>query len=319
MLREMRSAIVYGVGFAALAACGTNELEPIHDPPATDAGVVEAPGPREGGTADTARGDGRAPAIANAACKRGVAANDSPSPAFAPSASLPGVSWWYNWSAQKPGGDARIEFVPMIWGGQSLTQSVPVGSRYLLGFNEPDFKSQSNLTARQAAADWPALEAKARAAAIPVVSPGVNFCGGASSSSQCSDPAVTDPYTYLRDFFAACSGCTVDAIAVHAYDCDLPSLRDYLEGNTATGGALQGFLQFGKPIWITELACDAGHSVADQKAFMQAAVPYLEGSASVFRYAWFNAKNIPNALLTNPDGSLTDLGTTYAGLPAACR
>ena len=51
---------------------------------------------------------------------------------------------------------------------------------------------------------------------------------------------------------------------------------------------------------------------------MQAVVPYLESNPNVFRYAWFNAKNIPNAEIMNADGTLTDLGTTYVGLAQNC-
>jgi hypothetical protein len=318
MSGAMRFAVVFTLGVTALAACGANDLQPIHDPPRSDA-AVEAPDEREAAPQDAApmdaglpRGDG-----GGSLCKRGIASNAGPSAAFAPSSTSQGISWWYNWAAASPGGDARIEFVPMLWGGGSLNESVPGGSRYLLGFNEPNFKTQANLTAAQAAADWPRVEAKA--GGLPIVSPGVNFCGSASDTSQCSDPAVTDPYTYLKDFFAACRGCRVDYIAVHAYDCDLPALRAYLEGNTDAGGTLQGFGQFGKPIWLTEFSCDASRSIADQKAYMQAAVPYLEGQPDVFRYAWFSAKPIPNAELTNSDGTLTDLGMTYVALPARCR
>lgn len=151
------------------------------------------------------------------------------------------------------------------------------------------------------------VEAHATAAGIPLVSPAVNFCGSASDTSQCSDHSVTDPYTYLTDFLAACPGCEVDYIAVHWYNCDLPSLQGYLEGNEDAGGGLVGFVQFGKPIWLTEFACDGSHSVADQTAYMQAAVPYLEANPNIFRYSWFSASPIPNAQLANSDGSLTDL------------
>jgi hypothetical protein len=161
------------------------------------------------------------------------------------------------------------------------------------------------------------LEAKTNG--IPLVSPAVNYCGSSSNSSQCTDPAVTDPYTYLKDFFTDCSGCEVDYVAVHWYNCDLPSLRAYLEGNLDAGGGLQGFVQFKKPIWLTEFSCDGSHSVADQKAYMQVAVPYLESNPNVYRYSWFSAGPIPNAELMNSDGSLTDLGTTYVGLPESCR
>jgi hypothetical protein len=202
----------------------------------------------------------------------------------------------------------------MIWGAKSLAGPIPQSAQFLLGFNEPNFKAQSNLTPQQAATDWPQVEALAKPLSIPLVSPAVNFCGSSNNTAGCSDPTVTDPYTWLKDFFAACSGCQVDAIAVHWYNCDLPSLQGYIEGNNS----LQGFVQFGKPIWLTEFSCDGSHTAADQKTYMQAAIPWLEGNAHVARYAWFDATPIASALLQNADGSLTDLGKTYVALPQNC-
>jgi hypothetical protein len=275
-------------------------------------GPTDGRGPETGAESGGPHGDGGGVSP----CKRGVAANATPSSALAPTPSSPGVSWWYNWSNQGAAPPAGIEFVPMIWGSGSLAGPIPTGSSYLLGFNEPNFKSQSNLTPQQAAADWPRVEALAKATAdIPIVSPAVNFCGSASNPSGCSDPSVTDPYTYLKDFFAACTGCKVDAVAVHWYNCDLPSLQAYIEGND---GGLQGFTQFGKPIWLTEFSCDNSHSVAQQKAYMQAAVPWLESNPHIVRYSWFSATNISNALLMNSDGTLTDLGMTYVSLAQNC-
>jgi hypothetical protein len=203
----------------------------------------------------------------------------------------------------------------MIARAGNLNDKIPTTSKFLLGFNEPDFKAQANLSPTQAAADWPMVQAKATALHIPVVSPGMNFCGSSSNTSLCTTPTITDPYTWLKDFFAACPGCEVDYVAVHWYNCDLPSLKLYIDGVTTT---LQGFLQFGKPIWVTEISCDGSHSVADQTKYMQAAVPYLEGNPNVFRYSWFSASPIPNAELMNSDGSLTALGQTYVSLPGNC-
>jgi len=267
--------------------------------------------------ADGSPVDSTAALDGGAHCKRGIASNMAPSAALAPTASSPGIVWWYNWSNQGSSGSTGIEYVPMIWGSASLNAKIPAGSKYLLGFNEPNFKSQADLTDQQAAADWPQVEAIANG--IPLVSPAVNFCGSSSNTSGCTDPNVTDPYTYLKDFFTDCSGCKVDYIAVHWYNCDLPSLRAYIDGNVDAGGTLQGFTQFKKPIWLTEFCCDTSHSVADQQAYMEAAVPYLEGNPNVFRYSWFSASPIPNAELMNSDGSLTALGTTYAGLAETCR
>ena len=264
---------------------------------ATDA-RIDAP---SDGASD--RGAGGA-AGTSGACKRGIATNTAPGAAFFPS-----VGWWYDWSPRVAGAGSALEFDPMIWGSMDLNATLPALTRYLLGFNEPNFHAQSNLTAQQAAADWPMLEAKATAASAALVSPAVNFCGPATSCNG------TSPYQYLRDFFAACAGCRVDHIAVHWYNCDLPSLVDYLE----PGGSLEGFEQFGKPIWLTEFSCDGTKTAADQEAFMRAAIPYLESNPHVFRYSWFSADPIPNARLVNSDGSPTALGQVYVSLPGGCH
>jgi hypothetical protein len=278
----------------------------ILDAHTTDTGVTDA-------GSDSANGDAASPQ-----CKRGIASNAAPGSVFSPSSAQPGVSWWYNWSPSATGQGAGIEFVPMMWGTADLNSSLPSGSKYVLGFNEPNFTSQSDLTAAQAAADWPSVESAAHAVGALIVSPAVNFCGSSTDTTNCSDPAVTDPYTWLKDFFADCSGCEVDAIAIHWYNCDLPSLTAYIEGNIDAGGGLQGFVQFGRPIWLTEFSCDGSQTEAEQKAYMQAAVPYLESNPHIFRYSWFSAGSIPNAELANSDGTLNDLGMTYVGLPQSC-
>jgi len=317
---------------ALLGGCGSNDPTP-NDSPSTDGGGVsdaggatDAHGSSDAATADGGHADagttprdsgtttGDAGVQPSTTCKRGIASNVAPSTGFAHTSTSPGIVWWYNWSTTPATVPATIEFDPMIWGSGSLSSTLPSGSPFVLGFNEPNFSAQSNLTPQQAAADWPTVEANARAIGAKIVSPAVNFCGSASDTSGCSDPSVTDPYTYLRDFFAACPGCEVDAIAIHWYNCDLPSLQGYIDGNAS----LEGFVQFGKPIWLTEFSCDGSHSVADQQAYIEAAIPYLEANANVYRYSWFSSSAIASAQLANADGSLTALGTTYVGLPQSC-
>jgi hypothetical protein len=241
---------------------------------------------------------------ANPTCKRGIAANTAPGAAF-----YPAVRWWYNWSLSRTGGNTGIEFVPMVWGGSTVNGTIPSGSKYLLGFNEPNFKEQSNLTPAAAAAAWPALQANALRANVPiVVGPGMNFCGPAANCNG------TDPYVYLMDFLRMCTNCQVDHIAVHWYNCDLPSLKAYIESNAS----LAGWEQFRKPIWLTEFSCNGDATVAQQEAFMRVAIPYLEAQPNVFRYSWFSAGPIPNAQLLNSDGSPTALGQVYISLPSNC-
>jgi hypothetical protein len=312
---------------AATTACDATELEPIGEgggggvtssasgTPATGSGAPTGQGGASTSSAATSSADGASvsgtPASSGASsgtggppaegCKRGIASNDVPGPAFAGR-----VAWWNNWALGGDGVPDGIEFVPMVWGADDVGDPFPEEAAYLLGFNEPNFHAQSDLTAQEAAAAWPQIEASA--GGRPLVSPAMNYCG---PEDQCNG---TSPYQYLRDFFAACSGCRVDYVAVHWYNCDLPSLQDYLE----PGGGLEGFEQFGKPVWLTEFSCDPSASVADQEAYMREAIPYLEGNPNVFRYSWFSAGPIPNAELLNDDGSPKPLGEVYASLPRAC-
>ena len=199
-----------------------------------------------------------APAARRRPCKRGIAANTAPGAAF-----YPAVRWWYNWGLSKTGGNTGIEFVPMIWGSSTVNGPIPAGSKYLLGFNEPNFKAQSNLTPL-AAADRVARAADQRAQRRRADrrGPALNFCGPAANCNG------TDPYVYLKDFLAACTNCQVDHIAVHWYD-DFPSLRAYIESNAS----LAGWEQFGKPIWLTEFSLDGSATAAQQEAFMRAGHP----------------------------------------------
>jgi len=196
----------------------------------------------------------------------------------------------------------------MVWGSSTVNNTIPSGSKYLLGFNEPNFKAQSNLTPQAAAAAWPTLQTNGRnAGVLAIVGPALNFCGPAASCNG------TDPYVYLTDFLSTCTNCQVDHIAVHWYD-DFPSLRAYIESNAS----LAGWEQFGKPIWLTEFSLGGSATAAQQEAFMRQAIPYLECHPSVFRYSWFSADPIPNAKLINSDGTPTALGQVYISLPSTC-
>lgn len=259
----------------------------------------------------TEKDDAHSVAPATAECKRGVA---WPGERLSDSEIAPALAWWYNWGPSASGDESGPEFVPMAWGAgttaDELSSRLADGAQFLLGFNEPNFHAQANLSATEAAAGWPILEQVAEEHELFLVSPAVNFCGDdATGTGPCHD---TNPFDYLDDFFAACTGCRVDYVAVHWYNCDTDSLEWYLGE----------FKRFGKPIWLTEFACAYGGdtSVAGQEAYMRAAIPVLEADPDVFRYAWFSAGPIPEARLLNDDGSPTELGWIYASLPhnSAC-
>ena len=219
----------------------------------------------------------------SSSCKRGIAYGHHSDSDLA--ALQPAVRWWYNWAYQpdselSPGTyeSLGVEYVPMIWGGSfevdAATAGIPEGATTLLGFNEPNFGEQSNLSAAQAAALWPEVEQIADARGLLLVSPAVNYCGG-----DCQD---TDPFNYLDEFFAACDGCRVDRVAFHVYvGCHPPGenqaqwLIDHVEIYKD---------RFSQPLWLTEFACTDAANFDEQIAFLEDAVAYLEADPRIERY-----------------------------------
>jgi Glycosyl hydrolase catalytic core len=339
-------ATVAAEGGGTEGSAGADGMGPV-DAAAHDSGVAAD----SGASMDSSATNDSGGVGVRTTCKRGVAVDpkNPPGVALAPTGTLPGVSWWYNWTADGAGGDSHMEFVPMVWDGTTYSQccsgrvcdprvplppndyggncdpslghlhaAPPTGSfGYLLGFNEPNFYAQADMIYQQSAAAWPSFMATAKALGAKTVAPAMNFCGSPADPTLCSDPAVTDPVTYLNDFLKQCpGGCPVDHLSVHWYSygsgCDLASLQGYLSL----------YAGFGKPIWLSEFSCDPSHSAADNKAFMLKAIPWLESNPNIFRYAWFSVPggDTPAAVLQNADGSLTDLGKTYVGLPqTACH
>lgn len=255
-----------------------------------------------------------------AGCKRGVAYGYHSKADMA--ALSPAVSWWYNWTHVPDEGvrpdhykTLGVEYVPMVWGGHNLDAAaadriaaeIPEGARFLLGFNEPNFGAQADLSAAEAAALWPHVEAVADARGLALVSPAVNFCGG--------DCQETDPFKYLDDFFAACRGCRVDYIGIHIYtgckgegDNQAQWLINHIETYKS---------RFDKPLWLTEFACDSAGSLGEQKEFLIDALEYLENEPRIARYAWFSgrADNVRHASLLGDDGELNELGQAYVSAP----
>lgn len=246
-------------------------------------------------------------------CKRGIAYGGHSAEDL--TALSKGVSWWYNWSPKPDAGAAgvykslNVEFTPMVWGsGDFITRAEATdftGAKYLLAFNEPNFAAQANLTAQQAAALWPRIEAIAAKYNLKIVSPATNFCGGACNN--------TNPYNWLKDFFAACPACKVDYVGSHWYACDGPALNFNLNS----------LKQFNKPIWLTEFSCldGADKGPAAQSKYMTAALDILEKDPAVFRYAWFTGRwpGEPGISLLGASGQLTALGTQYVSAPQACK
>ena len=225
------------------------------------------------------------------------------------------ISWWYNWYHLPDEGlrenfkDFDVAFVPMAWNGdfdevgmRSFLSSNPQ-IEYLLGFNEPNFTDQANMTPSEAAVAWPKLEQIAKEFNLKIVGPAVNYCGNCVSENGI---AYSDPIEYLDDFFEACQNCQVDYIAVHWYGCG--GLDWYLDQ----------FAKYNLPIWVTEIACwdQDNISLDQQKSFLINAVDQIENHPNVEKYAWFTGRGEgPFISLLGASGQLTELGELYMNMP----
>lgn len=239
----------------------------------------------------------------------------------------PGVTWYYNWG-NVPGTGYQnqvidfegIEFVPMCWNAnynadkiREYCKSHPQ-TKYLLGFNEPNFTAQANMTPQQAAEAWPAVKALADELGLKLVAPALNYS---------PNPPYTDPLKWMDEFVALVGLDAFDYTAVHNY------------GGLGVMKTIAGNLhdRYGKDVWVTEFCYwpDEGNpnsyvAPATQIDSMSETIAWLETTPWIFRYAWFKAlgnydsSKGPNYGLIRQDGSgldpwvLTEQGRVYVGL-----
>lgn len=251
--------------------------------------------------------------------KRGVGVNSMFNADY--EALAPGVSWFYNWANLPPTTDINppygdfpqlgMDFIPMCWNRNYSLENIAnylsshPETKYLLGYNEPNFIDQAHLTPAEAAEDWPKIQQFAKEHSLKLVSPAVNWSGWAQ---------YNDPCTWLDEFFALLpdKGAGIDYIACHFYVPGVASIKE----NIAR------LKKYGKPIWLTEFCAATGNISNDpstQMKYMTEVVQYLEQDPDVFRYAWFMARTNNtswgagiNLLQAFPNqGHLTDLGKVF--------
>jgi RNA polymerase sigma factor (sigma-70 family) len=220
-----------------------------------------------------------------------------------------GASWYYNWGATPNGitAPASVSYVPMMWGAASVTSAalsqVSQEGHVLLGFNEPDMGSQSNMSVAQALSLWPKLMATGMTLGSPAVASGAATPGG-----------------WLDQFMAGAKarGYRVGFITVHWYGGDFAAgpavqeLESYLQAIYA---------RYHLPIWVTEFALTSYSggtatfpTEAQQAAFLSAATKMLDGLSYVQRYAWFalpTSSGSGTTGLFNPGPSVTQVGQAF--------
>ena len=225
-----------------------------------------------------------------------------------------GASWYYSWGPSPDGMTAapKTSFVPMIWGASDVTtgtlEQVKREGRILLGFNEPDLSTQSNMSVQQALDLWPQLMATDMELGSPAVSSGAATPGG-----------------WLDQFMSGAKvlGYRVNFITVHWYGADFSTgpavqqLQSYLQGV---------YNRYHLPIWVTEFALANFEAPtpyfptqSEQAAFLTAATRMLAGLSYVQRYAWFALPSAPDTGTTglvNADAVPTEVGHAFKAAPA---
>ena len=131
-----------------------------------------------------------------------------------------GVSWVYNWGPDAENASVYNEdfyFVPMAWNGYYDANRIRTWlknhpeTKYLLGFNEPNFADQAAMTPAQAVAKWPDLEAMAQEFGVKLVAPALNFSGSAVGGKYWGI------YEWYDEFFRLYPNAKVDCLALHCY------------------------------------------------------------------------------------------------------
>ena len=220
--------------------------------------------------------------------------------------------WHYAWNKElNEAIPDSVEFVPMIWGKNSLNNEAlenlknlrETGQiKHVLGFNEPDLETQSHMSVDEAIALWPKLEE----IGVPLGSPAP---AGLRNG-------------WLEEFMlkAEQNNLRVDFICIHLYLNNNPQL--FLDMIDET------YNKYNKPIWITEMAVvdNQATSIDNNKyspiqilGTMRTLLPELYNRKYVHRFAWFNGtESSPNyprlysSRLYNDDESMTELGEYYA-------
>nr|WP_246748581.1 glycosyl hydrolase [Rhizobium setariae] len=223
--------------------------------------------------------------------------------------------WYYNWQPSplwSPTATGRLaaddSFVPMIWGADDvnradLRSAKNSSSNYLLGFNEPDNHSQSDMTVAEALKLWPKLMATGKLLGSPATTQDETL--GATS--------------WLGKFMskAEARGYDVDFVTVHYYsdDGNLGDFKNFLR---------DVYKEYHKPIWVTEWALidwenPDRYSAREAAKFAEAATQMLDDLSFVKRHAWFGAYeggdgwNV-NTELLDSNGHMTAVGNTFVDL-----
>jgi hypothetical protein len=273
---------------AAVPTTMATVVKPANTPAATAAAAAAST------PASSSSGTGIGSTTTDSSKKRGLAYNTaSLTQYFAGGNSK--VSWAYNWGQTSAGSVNGLEYVPMLWSNDpqrvqswkaNADAAIAAGSTHLFSFNEPDLNTQANMPVSDAVSAYKDNMEQ--------------FAGKAKLGA----PAVTNGgapmgLTYLSDFISSCTTCTIDFVNIHWYDSatNFAYFKKHVEDAYKAGG--------NRPVWISEFA--ASGSEAEQNAFLEVVIPWLDAQPYVERYAYFMCKD--GVLVSG--NSVSSLGSTF--------
>ncbi|MFZ4455067.1 MAG: glycosyl hydrolase [Bacteroidales bacterium] len=219
----------------------------------------------------------------------------------------PKVSWFYDWGLSNSS-LMDEEYATMCWGKTGLDTPAEQNSlinkkkiTHIMSFNEADdCNGQSgqwgSLCVPDTAALWHRYSMKT---GLRIVSP------------SCREHEENAWLKTVNTILVP-AGTRMDVIGMHWYDW---------EGLNSTSDANSIFTRFKNrvvacynyykmPIWIDEFNANPARSTAIQDGFLQLALPWLESTPYVERYAYFQPSSSTGNYL-DANGNLTSTGTIY--------
>ena len=234
--------------------------------------------------------------------------------------------WAYNWGIEPDNNPfdvdvANYEFVPMIWSASTsgvsgqinrilnLEDNFGVHVDYVLGFNEPELPTQSNMTVTQALNVWEIMTDQFSDTDIKLVSPAVS---GQSGINNWLTPFMDEVEDRNNDSNPN-NDLQVDAIAYHFYTVAFDG-ED--EADRLIGQIDDLWERYQRPIWITEFAGTSFslnnpvHSIEERnnfnRDFLDALIPQFDARDYVERVSWwqFGALGRPYSRLSTVSGGV---------------
>ena len=219
----------------------------------------------------------------------------------------PKVSWYYNWGLSTSS-FMDEEYAPMCWGKTGLDTPAEQNSliskkkiTHVMSFNEADdCAGQSGQWGSLCVPDTAALwHRQAMKTGLRIVSP------------SCRENEELHWLQIVNNIMVP-AGTRMDVIGMHWYDWGgLTSASDANSIFTRFKNRVIACYNYYKmPIWINEFNANPARSTAIQDAFLQLALPWLESTPYVERYAYYQTATDPGNFL-DANGNLTSTGTIY--------